>query len=92
MTTLFSLAEIRAIAADRPPGPEGDEVLDELLDVIAADFAEMWPNAPEGVAFSFAAAQLSMALRMGSPGDDDRGGSRGPIAPAPEPEPRVMPA
>ena len=90
----FTFAEIRAIAAARPPGPEGDEVLDEMMDIIEGDFADRWPNAPVGVAFHFAATQVSKAMQMGPPppGDDLDGGGRGPRRPAPEPAPEVVEA
>ena len=90
----FSFAEIRAIAAARPPGPEGDEVLDEMLDIIEGDFADRWPNAPDGVAFHFAATQVSKAMQMGPPppGDDIGGGGRGPRPLSPRPAPEALPA
>ena len=89
----FTFAEVRELCADRPAGLEGVDVLDELHDVLSADFHDLHPNAPEGVGWAFAVAQVSMAMKLGGPGDDnDRGGGRGPRKPAPEPEPAVLTA
>jgi hypothetical protein len=61
------------------------------MDIIAADLSDMWPNAPENVAFTFASQQVSAALQLGPPPDDNGGGRRAP-SPAPQPAPEEAPA